>query len=186
MVIKVEIPTIESRYKATAVYKPLYEMLHDWFMENSYQDKFGGDKYMETLYSIEENPAGDVLWIWWRLTKEISRQIRYVMNFDYLGVGVNDVEVVIDGKKVKAQKGELTIYINPRVEVDYKNEWEKSFIMRIFGLYLRRRALKKNLEMHKRLLYEEAYKLQGLIKRYFDMYQFIPEKESFHIKKGFE
>ncbi|MCX6709732.1 MAG: hypothetical protein NTV63_02125 [Candidatus Woesearchaeota archaeon] len=186
MVIKIELPQIEARHKATAVYKPLYEMLHDWFMEYGYSGKGGEDKYMETLYSVEENPGGDTIHIWWRLSKNINKQIRYVFNFDYLGVAVNDIEVQFENKKIKAQKGELTMYINARIELDYENKWDKSPLMRFFQLYLRTRALKANLEMHKRLLQEEAYKLDALIKRYFDMYQFTPEKKTFVPKFGYE
>jgi len=188
--IKVALPQIMARYKATAIYKPLYEMLHEWFLEYGYADYAGSDShdsYMETLYSIEENPGGDLINIWWRLKKKTSNsRITYHLNLEYLGIAVNDVEVAFKDKKMKAQKGELNMFITAWVELDYSDRWDNSSIMKLFLDFFRKRVWKNEMEMHKKLLYEEASKLQGIIKKYFDLYQFIPEKDLFEAEKGYE
>ena len=186
--IKVALPSMDARYKATAVYKPLYEMLHDWLLEYGYTDDFGTDKYMETLYSIEENPGGDLINIWWRLVKKDTgnSRITYHLNFEYLGIAVNDTEVKLQDKTIKAQKGELNFFINAWVELDYGNEWDNSPILKFFTEFFKKRVWKKEMEMHKKLLYQEVYKFQGVMKQYFDMYQFMPEKNLFWVQKGYE
>ena len=120
----IKLDQIETRYKYIAVIKPLYEILHDWFMEHNYKGRFGGDKYMETLYYLDESQSGYNYWIWWRLFKTINSQIRFFVSFDMLALAVHDVQVIWQGKKYKAQKAEFTFFINAQVQVDYNNQWD--------------------------------------------------------------
>ncbi|MEM0230999.1 MAG: hypothetical protein QXW00_02840 [Candidatus Woesearchaeota archaeon] len=186
--LKIKLPEIAFRYKATAAYKPLYEMLHDWFIENGYQDLTDNkDSFMEPFYSHEESGSTYVMNIWWRFKKPSSNsRITYKINMEYLGVAVSDVEVQFKDKKIKAQKGELNIFINGTVELDYGKEWDKSWFMKLFLEFFKRRVWIKEMEMHKKILLDEVNKLYSIIKMYFELYQYTPEKQLFHEPKGYE
>jgi hypothetical protein len=185
MVYTIKLDQVEFRYKHVAPIKPLYETLKDWFMEHDYKDPYGGESYLETLYYVDESQYGHNYWIWWRAFKNINSQIRFALNFDMLGLAVEDVQVVWQGKKYKAQNGEFTFYINARVEVDYKNQWEKTPIIKPFIEIMLKRVLKKDLEAYKRILERDMRELHAFIRTYYMAPQFIKEKESYHPLRGY-
>ncbi len=181
----IKLDQIETRYKYIAVIKPLYEILHDWFMEHNYKGRFGGDKYMETLYYLDESQSGYNYWIWWRLFKTINSQIRFFVSFDMLALAVQDVQVIWQGKKYKAQKAEFTFFINAQVQVDYNNQWEKYSVIKPFINVMLKRILKQNLEAYKRILERDMKEVQAVIKNYFGIYQYYEEREAYHPFRGY-
>ncbi len=184
----IKIPMEETRYKHICVIPALYEMMHNWVVENDWKaaySKVDKEGDIETMFYVNEYGK---LWnynIWWRLLKEINSQIRYKMNVDFIGIAVSKVEVVWKGKKYKAYNGEFTFHISGIVEIDYKNQWEKSKIMKPFTNYLLQYLMKKNMEDYRDELWKEMRDLQAFIKSFFGLYQYVNATEIMDPFRGY-
>ncbi|MBI2141812.1 hypothetical protein HYU16_05330 [Candidatus Woesearchaeota archaeon] len=61
----------------------------------------------------------------------------------------------------------------------------KTPILGWFDYWFRTRLIKKNIEENRKMLYQDAYRLQGMIKKYLELKSFLPEEEVFHEKFEF-
>lgn len=173
--------------------KSLYKVIKEWLDEENYYDEYGDEKFREKLYLDRTTKGGKELWIWWRTikypegVKEKTGYVRYLIDINYHVLGMNKVEVMNKGKKIKLDKGEVEVMITADLELDYRKEWEKHGLLRNFIDLFQRRIYKKELETHKTLLYKEAYRLQALIKRYLEAKGlFSPEEAKTHMKRSLE
>lgn len=167
----------------------LYIMMHEYLMEEYWFD-LGQDNhdYIETLYLEKFNQkglhfGGKEMWIYWRLYKMESEKkssfFRFLMNIDWRLAYLKDVEVMHQGKKITVQQGELELYITSKIELDFKMEWRKHWLLKHF-LYLYENRIFAH-EFHKRqkILWRETYRLQGMIKKYLNLRTFIPTPEPY-------
>ena len=185
---KVRIPTIEVVYKEAFLLLPLYRATKQWLVQNFYLDSAEDPRFEtsgEILYHYRKgtslSPAEQELRIWWRSknTEGGNSFYSYHIDLDWNIIQMYDVEIMKDGKKIKAQKGEIRLKIRPYIDV---MDFHSKGIMRVFDHWFKERLIKKNLEGHRKILYRDAYRLQGMIKKYLEMKTFIPEEEPFHEK----
>ncbi len=192
---RINLPDLEIIYRDVWVMQYLYRVMHYWLIENGWQDDKGNVDHesMEILYMERRgttfSPAHRELRIWWRLKKQPffffggSRYYEYRMNVDFNVIQMTDVEIMKDGQKVKAQHGELRLMLKPYIILEAKGgEWSKHPILKFIDSYFRARILKRTLEDHKKELYRETYRFQGMIKKYLELKTFLPEIEVFHQK----
>ncbi len=189
---RITIPDLEIIYKDVWVMQYLYRVMHYWLMENGWRDSKGNldHETMELLYLERRgttfSPAHRELRIWWRLNKQPlflgSKYYQYHMDIDFNVIQMTDVEIMRDGQKVKAQHGELRLMIKPYLEIEDSGSWNEHFLLKYVEQYFKARILKKNLEDHKKEVYREAYRFQGMIKKYLELKSFLPDMEVFHQK----
>ena len=191
---KIVMPDMEIIFRDVYVMQYLYRVMHYWLIDNGWSDMKGDISHesMELLY-LERRGTGPShnqreLRIWWRLQKKPlflgdSVYYNYRMDVDFNVIQMTDVEIMKDGKKLKAQHGELRLMIKPYIELETKegDKWNK-FPLSLVATYFRSRILKKALEDHKKEVYREAYRFQGMIKKYLELKTFLPDMEVFHEK----
>ncbi len=163
----------------------MLRVLNEWLKENHYVDLNGREDY-ETLYTHALKAGGSFLdsWLWWRCVKypegttKKTAYLRYRLSVDmhYLGDSA-EMEVVNKGKKVKLNKGEISISITPTIELDFRNEWKNKGLAGLFGEIFKKRLYKKNIGEHTEYLILEAYRLQNMFKQFFRL-ESIAEKET--------
>ncbi len=188
----VAIPDLEIIYRDVWVMQYLYRVCHYWLYENGWTDLANGDTHenMEILYLERRgttfSPQHRELRIWWRLRKQpvflSSEYYDYRMDIDFNVVQITDVEIMKDDKKLKAQHGELRIMIKPYMILEKKGRWKDHIILKYVDDYFRARILKRTLEDHQKELYREAYRFQGMIKKYLELKTFLPDMELLHEK----
>ncbi|MBI2663929.1 hypothetical protein HYX10_01140 [Candidatus Woesearchaeota archaeon] len=192
----IKIPTLGVVYKEKFVMQPLYRVVRQWLMENDYTDVQGDDSMesaMEILYhyrkGTSQSPNEKELRIWWRTVQmPISRGrmgskfYKFHIDIDWNVIQMYDIEIMREGKKEKVQQGELRIDIKPYIETP---DTSKTPLLKFFDRWMRTRLIKKNLEENRKMLYQDAYRLQGMIKKYLELKTFIPEVEVFHEKFEF-
>ena len=185
--IIIRIPQMEVIYKDVFHMKWLYRVVKDWLELESWSDAtefdVNGTKglFMEALYLERRLKAKD--WrIWWRLYKKINNYYRYRLNINWIVLMATDVEIMHEGRKIKCQTAEITIKIEPVIEVDWKNEWENHWILKYFHNWFRERVFYKEMDKHKIELWRDAYRLQGMIKKYLETKTFLPDMEIFNEK----
>ena len=191
----ITLPQLEVVYKDLFVMQPLYRMTRQWLMENNYTDNAGDtslESSMEILYLFRNgthfNPNEKELRIWWRTKKASvpvgagSKFYEYRIDIDWNVINMTDREIMREGKKEKVQHAELRIMIKPYLVVV---DISKTPILKYFDYWFRTRLIKKNLEENRKMLYQDAYRLQGTLKKYLELKTFLPAVEGFHEKFEF-
>ncbi|MBI2133656.1 hypothetical protein HYU11_03155 [Candidatus Woesearchaeota archaeon] len=189
---RITLPDLEIIYRDVWVMQYLYRVTHYWLMENGWKDAKGNVDHenMEILYLERRgttfSPQHRELRIWWRLRKQPlflgGNYYMYHMDIDFNVIQITDVEIMREGQKIKAQHGELRIMIKPYLETELSGAWKDHPILKYVEQYFKARILKRTLEDHKKELYREAYRLQGMMKKYLELKTFLPEVEMFHQK----
>ena len=83
-----------------------------------------------------------------------------------------------EGVKFKTNWGEVEITILAKVIGDYNRSWQKSPIFsKILPLFWNR-IFRKEILMHRKELYRDAYRLNNEIKEFLKLKTFMPEPET--------
>ena len=189
-------PAADFRIKYRDVFhlQNLYIMLHEYLKEEGWQDEFQSDDhqfveqmYLERFIQKGIHVGGKELWIFWRLYKmpqrEYSGFVRNKLNIDFHLVYGKDQEIIFQGKKIKAQWGELEVFVKAWLEVDYAHKWAHHWFLKHFEhIYVERLASQQFAKREKEL-WREAYNLQAKIKQYLNLKQFLTEPQEFHPKQ---
>jgi hypothetical protein len=188
MVIKVEALKTEVKYMGIFYFKGFYRAVVEYLKDIDYtdQEKF---KYLERYYYEKRSldPAeAKSNWIWVRTNKyeEGATFFHYTIDLDYHIRYMKDVEIMRHGQKFTAQKGEVSVVITANMIVDPYDKWKNHwFLKHILEFYLER-LWRQEKEMHKNIVKGDAYKLQAMMKRYFEMQTFMGEKDEFFPSHG--
>ncbi|MEA2036705.1 MAG: hypothetical protein U9O94_04315 [Nanoarchaeota archaeon] len=192
------IPIPETKIKFNDKYslKNLYILMHEYLVEEKWYGKEGptashkGNQHrdIETLY-LEKfhqkgiHKGGKELWVYWRLFKRPegrhSGYIRYKLNIDFHGAYLQNMEAIVQGKKVPIQKGELELIFNASVETDYTGEWKNHWFLKHYKDLYEKRIISQELEKHEKMLWREVYRFTSYIKRYLDLRVFLPTPKTF-------
>jgi len=152
--------------------KNLYKLIHEWFMMNGFVSIDSNDDKVETLYfqRILDNGNSEHH-IWWRLHKIPggNNYYKYYVRFDFQTLNMGKGEVVVKGKKVKTNSGDVIMRCKTYVILDYKQEWRKHPILKTFHGWWRRYFYKKHFDFIKTDLWVTTYKLQDVIKQYLNL-----------------
>ena len=172
----------------------LYKLMREFLVEERWEGERGsvGDdaSFPEDYYLQKVNPQlGREIWWRWRLMKAPfsgkTKFWKFLLDIDAHALWVKQVEVTIKDKKVKADLGEIEIQFNAYLQYDADKTWEKSSWLQPFlNLWVNRFKMKEHNELKKQLR-NDVYRFQELIKNFFQLQLFLPEKEfeAFYPKK---
>lgn len=154
----------------------LYFLFHEWLIENGYASR-ADFKFGEKYFMQRESTAGSEIRVRWRCQKKSKDDLFiYKLDINWWLVAVKETEIVVKGKKLKANTGECEIKLWPRMILnpDYnKGEWLPKFIN---GIFLNRIIKHKREEMRKQL-YNDAFRLQEALKTYLKIETYLEEPE---------
>jgi len=177
----------EIEYEDVFHFKNLYKLIHDFINENEWKDPVDDGENYERYYYEKELPRGSKEYrIWWRVIHVPRRNpyIRYVLKLDYLGLNMQKVETVVDGVKYKTWKGDLILYCEGWLQMDYQNKWENSKFLKPFHPFFMNRIYKPYYEFHKKELREKCYDLNREIKRFLQLKTPFKEPKLYREEKG--
>jgi hypothetical protein len=156
----------------------LYKVMHEWLIENGYATR-ADEKFPEKYFLHKVSQAGKEVWVRWRLKKEPPGGVgfwRFDLDVDMHVMGLQDVEVVVGNKKVKANKGEVEVQVAASLILDAEGEWSKNALLKPFRKFFFNRVVSKKLDMMKKKIYTEAFEFRDIINNYLKMETFIPLK----------
>ena len=192
------VPEFKIKYRDVFSLRNLYIMFHELLTEEGWLGADGSPDHddIETLYSENVyqkgiHTGGKELWLWWRASKfaegKYSTYLKNFLDIDAHVVYLQNVEVVHQGKKIKAQNGEIEMFFRARIESDYKGEWEKhKFLKHIKPIY-DKRILHAEIYKREKELWRDVYRIQSKIKQYLQLRTFVPVPEPFFPRTyGFE
>lgn len=173
-------------YKGAFHFKNFYQFLHDWIAEEGYVDTCGAGKDLwEAFYWERRTAAGFTDYnIWWRMKKEINPWFRYILNIDFIGLAVAKTDVMHNGKKISAWKGEIDVIVKRHIEFNYNGTWTEDNKFAKFSKEFKKRIYVKEIKYHKLQFQDLSDRLQEAIKEFFGLTTFTKKGEPFHPKKG--
>lgn len=198
MAVIASVPEFRVKYRDVFSLRNLYLMLHEMLLEEGWRGKEGepGHEDIETLYSENVyqkgiHRGGKELWFWWRAEKFMEgKYSTYLINkldIDAHVVYLQNVEVVHQGKKMTAQNGEIEMFFRPRIESDYKSEWEKHWFLKHMKPIYEKRIIHAEIEKREKELWRDAYRIHAKIKQFLQLRTFVPVPEPFFARQfGYE
>jgi len=192
-----EIEPFSIKYVDVFSLQNLYVMMNELLIEEGWLGYEGADTELafhsdiETLYSENVfqkaiHKGGKEYWVWWRLQKDAedrsSEYFKNTLDIDWHCVGTNPIEVVHQGKKVKAVQGELEIFFKPRIMSDIGYKWENHKFMKHFKKFYEKRLMYPHIEKREKELWRDVYRLQSKCKAFLNLRTWKPTAEQFHPK----
>jgi hypothetical protein len=158
----------------------LYLLMHEWLVEHGYATR-DDSKFPEKYFLHKEGPmyANKEIWWRWRPTKAPltnNKLWRFDLDIDVHCLTMKDVEVIIAGKKYKAQQGEVEVQVAANLVKDPEKMLEKGAFKDIKKL-LYNRMWKQQFDMLEKELYKEAMAFRDAIGTYMMIETFLPQKE---------
>lgn len=156
----------------------LYAMLHYWIIERGWVDvDTNSPDNHEVSYLEKVNPAGAKTHIIvWQLhkTPERSKFFKWILKVNINTSDLATVEVMHQGKKIKANKGGVDIVIDAKMQIDYMAIWANHPFLSLFKTYFEKKLYKSEIDRMKSGLFGEMTEYQGRIKQYLELRQFLP------------
>ncbi len=177
---KKKISSVKVNYKDVFSLSYMYKLMREWLIDNGYADR-DEDKFPEVFYLQKENPAfGKEIWARWRLKKEpdpAAKLWRFDLDVDIHVLGLKEVEVTHQNKRIKADKGEVEVEIAAYIVYDYEKAWEKATFLKPYAKFITDRLQKKKSVEFETKLGEESDRFRDAIKEYLQLPTYIPTKE---------
>lgn len=167
---KISVPNFRLTYKDLFVFKPLYRVTYGWFRDNTWTDKYGGMEFYENFYIHRETGGGfydiTINWEWHK--KYMDKNFDMIMVLDFVLLGGRIEERRIDDKKVKGESGELSVFINPRVEIDDQSGFKDNPILARSKARVFERQHRETIEQIQGYTYSKAKEVFDMLKSYLD------------------
>jgi len=174
-------PPYSVKFKDVFDFKEFYTALKEWMLEYGWGDVEEGKDHWETYYAERVSQDGSKeIWARWRLKRAPTDApfLMYYLDLDYHVLGLGPAEIVVEGRKVKVNKGEVELGIKGFIDEKYKEEFDKSALLKEVKLLFAKRIYNKVIEQRKKEFYHEAYELQNYIKQWFKLKRYLPYEEN--------
>ena len=164
--MKESISVVSMKTKGKGIFDmgELYQNMKFWLDFQGYGDQeetFQEEKYVERIKGDSKQ-----IEIRWRADKIFNDYVSYTLGITFFVLGLKDVEVEKEGKKIGSNKGEVEIRFNAKVNLDWKNKWKNQPFQTIYNNFI----IKDKIEAHKTDLYNKTYTLYDEVKKFFEMY----------------
>ena len=142
----------------------LFRMISQFMFERGFD--FKQDKDFEISSSVGKS-------IEWQVSpwKRITDYIRYFVKIRVLVTEMVKIDMTIDGKKKKADKGKVIIIMDAFIEYDYESYWQHKpllyFIQTIYDYFV----FKPYSEKFEQVLVHDSNTLHDNIEKFFNMYR---------------
>ncbi|MEM1535244.1 MAG: hypothetical protein QXE64_00190 [Candidatus Pacearchaeota archaeon] len=151
----------ETKVKHDGIFdfKALYAFLYDWFADREYFIK-------EESYTEKIKAEGKEIEIKWKCLKKITDYFRFEIEIKWRISRLVDIEITKEGKKIKANKGEVEIKFSGTLERDYENKFETSAFTKFLRSVYDRYIIRTRIEQMEGELTKEVIDASNQVKSY--------------------
>lgn len=163
-----------------------YYLFFEWFIENGWQTRKESN-FRERLFLQRDTSYGAELWVFWRCRKPSKDKLFYYeCDINMHVVGLQNTEVIVKGKKLKANKGEAEIKYWFRMVMD--QDYVKHWTYQHFNKFILKRLLHQRFEQVRQDIVEESQRFHEALKTYFEIETYLeePELRRFYSIRGVE
>jgi len=152
-------------YKGIFNFEELYEHLYHWLEWHKFSVR-------EKKYKEKVTPKGKEYEIEWEAEKDIDGYSKMVVKAKWLAVGISDVEVAKDDKKIKMQKGEVEIKVSASLVTDKNDEWEQKLAFKFMKNFYERYLYRDMIDSYKSKVWKAGWDFYNEIKAFLNLYRF--------------
>jgi len=163
MVEKTKVMSTAIKHKGIFSLDELYKAIKAWLNFEGYGDE--KKTFKEELYVERIKGDSKQIEIRWKAEKFAGEYFSYLMRLTYLVVGLQDVELEVEGKKIGSQKLELELRLDASLIRNRQNKFKNNFIKNIYEKYI----IKERIGAHEEAIYKKAYGLANEIKRFLEL-----------------
>ena len=142
----------------------LYSLIKEWLTWEGYGDEkktFHEEVYVERIKGDSKQ-----IEIKWRAEKFMGPYISHIITITFNIIGMQEIEIEIDGKKIGTNKLDLSLKMNAEVITDREKKFAKrKFIKKLYENYI----MKERIAASENLLNSKAYTLADEIKGYLEL-----------------
>lgn len=162
------VPEIKMKWKATFDMGELYKHMKYWLDYQGFGDE--NETFQEEKFAQRMKGSSQQIEIRWSAQKNVSDYFAYKIRVGFFILGLKDVEIEKDGRKITTQTGEIEIRIKSDLVVDRKKKWgdAKTMSQSIYEKFI----VKDRIDDYKIDLYSKTYAFHDEIKSFFEMHQY--------------
>lgn len=143
-------------------FKAFYSFAHSWLREENYDVE--EEKYSETV----NGNTRDIV-IEWKATKTLSDYFKHEIKIKYDVKELSDVEVEIDGKKKKMNKGKILIEITGNLIRDPESKWDITPWYRLLRDFYNKYIVPGRIDSHRGKLTNDVVTLKEEMKAFLEL-----------------
>ena len=118
------------KYGGIVNFEEFYVFCYDWLKDETGLD-ISEKKYSEKIAGDAKN-----LEIEWEGTRKLTDYFAFEMTASFRVLGLTNVEVTRDGKKIKANKGTIELTVKGNLVRDYQGKFEHNWLQKFLrGIY---------------------------------------------------
>ncbi len=177
------------KYNDVWDFKEFYVNLHDYLKDKGWKDH-GRDSDDYEYYWFEQDDGNrKEYYVKWKMYKNIpgSKLFKYYLDWSAHLVPLNKHEFILDGKKMKADKGEIEMNMYFYLHEDPEGIFQRNWFMKKIHDFFFKRFWKKEKLMKIVGLLKESGEIQQTIKKWFKIYAHFSDEntELFYPSKAY-
>ena len=139
-----------------------YGFAHSWLKEEDYG-------VVEEKYSEKVNAGGRDINFEWKATKEVSDYFKIELGLRFDVKDLVEVEVEIDGKKKKSNKGKVLVEMKGTLIKDPNSKWESTNTQRFFRDVYNKFVISGRIEKFNGMIFGDVQSFKEELKSYLEL-----------------
>jgi len=160
---KNQIFSSKVKYDGIFSFKDFYKFCHDYLTEEF------GFGVAELKYSEKITGDAKEIQIEWEGNKKVTDYFKYVIKAQFAIVGLKNVEVQREGKKIQTNKGSVEISMKGILVSDYEGKYDTSPTLRFFRSVYEKWIIPSTIEQIEDKLVSNCDGFLGEVKAYLDL-----------------
>jgi hypothetical protein len=154
-----------SSLKFTGIFKfsDFYKFCYDWLSEETGVD-VAEEKYGEKLKGSEKEIKAE-----WVGTKKLTDYFQSKIKVKFEIQSLKNVEIVMDGKKIKTNNGEVKMKVDGILVKDYQSKFEKTASMKFFRSIYEKWVISSRVEQFEDKIFGDCDEFLAQAKAWLDM-----------------
>lgn len=163
MTEKKQIFSSKVKYDGVFSFKDFYKFCYDYLTEEI------GFKVAETKYAEKITGDAKEIKIEWEGEKKVTDYFKYAVKLKFHIVGLKNVEIQREGKKIQTNKGAVEINVEGIIVSDYEGKYNTSPTMRFFRSVYEKWIIPSTIEQLENKLVSHCDGFLGEAKAYLDL-----------------
>ena len=160
---KDKISSTKIKYNGIVNFADFYKFCYDWLRDETGL-LISEDKYAEKLAGDSKNV--DVEWSGFR---NMTDYFRFEVKVTFKVIGLTNVEITQDGKKIKTNKGSVEVSIKGTLVRDYKSKFEKSAFHKFLRAIYEKTVIHARVEQFEEKILKDCDEFLAQAKAYLDL-----------------
>ena len=162
MVEKDQISKEKMGHSGIFDFSALYSFMHDWFKDELYG-------VIEERYAEKVTEKGRTVNFEWKATKLVTDYFKFELAIKMEIKDLIDVEVEIDGKKKKMNKGGVDMEVKATILKDPESKWDTTPVLRFLREVYNKYIIRARIDALEEKIKSDAVTFKDEVKAFLDL-----------------